>query len=119
MPDWDWKNIVKVFAGGAGVAVVLTVGYILISYGEMRSDVRHNKEDMKTQDEKVMAFDSKLDALDEKFDVKFSELAVSQARMEEKLDGFIRFASNNEKGEDSASLVEEGSAKNVSAGMSM
>lgn len=101
------------------MTVVLAIGYILISYGEMRSDVRHNKEGLKTQNEKMMAFDSKLDALDEKFDVKFSEFAVSQSRMEEKLDGFIRFASNNEKGEDSASLDMEGSAENVSASRCM
>lgn len=119
MPDWDWRNLIKVFAGGAGVAVVVATGHILISYGEMRSEVRHNKEGLKTQDEKMMTFDSKLDALDEKFDVKFSEFAVSQSRMEEKLDGFIRFASNGEKGENSASLDEEESAENVSTGMSM
>ena len=112
------SNFWKVLIGlsfGAGFAFALALAHVLIAFGEMKSEVRRNGDNLMTIGKKLNAFEEKLDA----FDKKLSDFGVSQARMEEKLEGVIRFVMNTEKGGNSASLDEKGSAENVSASRCM
>lgn len=108
---WGWKTLIGIvwaLFGGAGFAIVLALVNAFITFGEMRNEVRH-------QGDRMTSFNEKLDA----FDKKLSDFGVSQSLMKGNIEMIVRFIMKGEKGEDSASLGEDGSAENVPAGMSM
>ena len=107
-PKFSWSRVVSALkwvativvlglSGGGGIAMVNA----FIAFGEIRNEVKQQGETLASLDQRLTSF------------------GMSQARMEGNMEMIVRFIVKGDKDEDSASLVEEESAENIPAGMSM
>ena len=114
-PKSSWAGLLRWLAVIAVLGFTSGGGYMaaksFIAFGEMKNEVSR-------QGDSLASVDKKLGSLDQ----KISNVEKSQTRLEttvEALDKFVRFALDNSKSENSATLNEEGSAEGVSTSLCM